>query len=93
VDAGNGFFYIENVATGKRLKGQATTIPLVASSNSGDYVKWSFVYAGDGDFYLVNKHHSENNTGTPNLWGDSRDDTMLSDKVGSWSKWIFVDAN
>lgn len=89
---GSGYFYLENQATSRRLKGESGSLPL-ETSGSDDLFLWRFESVSGDVYRLVNKYHEDNNTGTPNAWADSSDACRLNAGTGSWAQWEVVDAN
>jgi len=64
VDAGNGYYYIQCVANGKRLQGTSSTlsdgssVQLSPATNAGDWVQWKLIPAGNNNYFLQNKGHN-----------------------------------
>ncbi|MDO5968711.1 hypothetical protein Q4Q35_02720 [Flavivirga aquimarina] len=60
VDAGNGYYYVQNVANGKKLQAMSTTlndeasVRIINSSFTGNLVQWEMIPIGD-NWFIQNK--------------------------------------
>ncbi|GAA4116365.1 hypothetical protein GCM10022393_16980 [Aquimarina addita] len=90
INAGEGYFYIENVANKMRLQGTGQTgeagITIVPYTYNGDWVKWKLTKIGN-NYYVDNKAHNSRLSN-----GEDFISVGTTGWRGNWSQWRFTDA-